>query len=89
MREISEIRLVEDEDGKIAQRTAGTFILDNGKLSFSADPPYADEMFRSLMLEPAYVIGVGDITAKEQPALWFHNLPRTFHGTYLWAAMVT
>lgn len=89
MREICEIRLAEDEGGGIAQRTAGTFILDNGKLGFSANPPYADAMFRSLMLMPAYVMGVGDVTAKDQPALWFHNLPGTFHGTYLWATMVT
>lgn len=64
VREICEIHIIEDDDGKTVQQTAGTFILDDGKLGFSAEPPYADSMFHGLMLVPAYVVDVGDVTPK-------------------------
>jgi hypothetical protein len=89
-REFCEILITEeDETGQIIQTVAGAFVLDNNKLTVQAPTPEGSQMLRGLMNVPAYVTRVGDVTAQEQPALWFHRLPRTFSGTYLSAQMVT
>jgi hypothetical protein len=80
-REICEILLTTtDEQGKIVQKVAGTFILDNGKLTYTSAEK-SPAFMQGLMRESALVNGGRlEVTAQEQPALWFHALPRTFRG---------
>jgi hypothetical protein len=89
-REICEIlSTTTDEQGEIVQEVDGTFILDNGKLTYTSgkmSPAY----MQGLMREPAMVDGGRrEVTAQEEPAVWFHALERTFRGVYMRARMVT
>jgi hypothetical protein len=89
-REICEIWSTRsDEHGEIIQELAGTFILDNGKLTYTSEkrsPAY----MQGLMRETAVVDrGRREVTAQEEPAVWFHALPTMYRGVYVRAQMVS
>jgi len=86
-REVCEIVSVEEEDGKVVGKVAGTVTLDGSKLT--VQPAAGREyMFQNLLDEPAFS-PEGDIHSRDEPARWFHKLTDTFHGTYLFARMVS
>jgi len=88
-REVCEILLTQQDDsGMSVQRAAGRFVLQGGKLTYELERADSAPLFQQLLLEPAVVNDL-EVTAAAQPALWFHNLPRTFTGSYLRAKVVT
>jgi hypothetical protein len=89
-REIIEIlETVEDEGGNIGQRTAGRFILEDGKLT--AEPATPDDalMMARILADPIPIKeGTLEVSSTDQPVLWFHSLSRFLSGTYLNALTV-
>lgn len=88
-REICEIVVLKAVGGEPHDVVAGRFILENGKVTYDAEPGYK-QMFSRIQGDPVGVKGKDmDVRASEQPALWFHNLPAEYHGAYMWARMVS
>jgi hypothetical protein len=91
-REICEIVVTRDGGAQgVLQEVIGSYTLDNGALTVKTTDP-DDRTLQNLMSVPAVVQSNGnwiEVTAQEAPAVWFHNLDRTFRGTYLSASFVT
>jgi hypothetical protein len=84
-RKVCEIVSVEEEGGKAVRNVVGTFVLDGGRITYSASPGN-DRMMQNLLQTPATLQDAKiKVTAAETPALWFQRLPWTFGGSYLYA----
>jgi hypothetical protein len=78
-----------EADGEVI---AGTAMLEDGAVFFTVTPGY--ELLMSRVINGPVLLRdrerniTGKVTLDEDPVTWFENLPRMYHGSYMWAEMV-
>jgi hypothetical protein len=71
---------------------AGTAMLEGGEVFFTVTA--GNELLMSRIINGPVLLRnregkiTGKVTVDEDPVTWFENLPRMYHGSYMWAEMM-
>ena len=77
--------ILNNKEGEVV---AGTITLDNDKNLMLHTSAKYDDLMREIMSEKVFTPDESKkISSQDDPVVWFNQLPRFYHGTYLYAVI--